>query len=176
MNQTLTFFSELGGGKWAVALLILGLVMAAMAVIWELRHCDPMINLGLFANSGFAGGNVLTFLVWACVGSNTFFVPMLMIVAWKLPPIYVGGVFLPFSIMIAILSPASGRLVDRYGTRLFLTLGPVVVGVAFMALGWAVVKTGILARRPASDNADRNWHGFDGIADFNGRHERRRQQ
>ena len=140
MAGGLTFLSEMDGGVWALVLLLAGLVLAAIAIFWELKHRDPMVNLGLFRNPAFAGGNVLTFLVWACVGANTFFIPMLLIVAWKLPPTYAAGVFLPFSVMIALLSPVSGRLVDRFGTRLFLTIGPIVAGLAFLAFGWAVAK------------------------------------
>ncbi|MEP1090244.1 MAG: MFS transporter [Rhizobiaceae bacterium] len=140
MAGGLTFLSELDGGQSAVALLLAGLVVASIAVFWELRHRDPMVNLRLFGNSAFAGGNALTFLVWACVGANTFFLPMLLIVAWKLPPTYAAGVFLPFSVMIALLSPFSGRMADRFGARLFLTIGSVVVGLSLLALGWAVAK------------------------------------
>ena len=140
MAGGLTYLSELDGGTWAAGFLLAGLVMAAVAISWELRHRDPMVNLRLFGNPAFAGGNALTFLVWACVGANTFFIPMLMIVAWKLPPTYAAGVFLPFSVMIAMLSPLAGRWADRFGTRLFLTIGPVIAGLAFLAFGWAVAK------------------------------------
>jgi MFS family permease len=42
--------------------------------------------------------------------------------------------------MIAGLSPLAGRLVDRLGARLFLTVGPVIAGLSFLALGWAVIE------------------------------------
>lgn len=140
MAGGLTFLSEMHGGPWAITLILVGVLVAAIAIWWELRHRDPMVNLYLFNNPAFAGGNALTFLVWACVGALTFFVPMLLIVAWKLPPTYAAGVFLPFSVMIALLSPITGRLVDRFGTRLFLTAGPFVAGLAFLAFAWAVAK------------------------------------
>ena len=48
--------------------------------------------------------------------------------------------FLPFSLMIAVLSPISGRLVDRFGTRSFLTVGPLFVALAFVGMAWAVIQ------------------------------------
>ncbi len=140
MAAGLTYLGELDGWKWAVALLISGLILATVAIIWELKHHAPLINMRLFANAAFAGGNVLTFLVWTGVAAIIFFLPMLMIVAWKLPPTYAGAMFLPFSLMIAILSPISGRMVDRFGTRLFLTIGPIIMGLAFLAMGWAIIR------------------------------------
>ncbi len=136
----LTYLGELDGGSWGIALLLSGLALAGVAIVWELKHRDPLVNMRLFANSGFAGGNLLTFLAWSGVGGIIFFLPMLLIVAWKLPPTYAGAMFLPFSIMIASLSPIAGRLVDRLGTRKFLTIGPAIIGIAFLVMAWAIVR------------------------------------
>ncbi|MEP1205709.1 MAG: MFS transporter [Rhizobiaceae bacterium] len=135
----LTYLGELDEGAWAMTLLLAGLILAVLAVTWELKHRDPLVSMQLFANTAFAGANLLTLLVWSGVGAVVFFLPMLMIIAWKLPATYAGAMFLPFSLMIALLSPLSGRLVDRYGIRRFLTGGPVIIGFAFLALAWAVI-------------------------------------
>lgn len=136
----LTYLGELNGGQWAVALLLAGLTLASFAVWWELKLQDPLVSMELFANRAFAGANLLTFLVWSGVGGIIFFLPMLLIVAWKLPPTYAGAMFLPFSIMIATLSPVAGRMVDRFGPRIFLTIGPAIIGIALLFLAWAVTQ------------------------------------
>ena len=136
----LTYLGEIDGGSFALLLLGSGLVLAILGVFWELNHRDPLISMRLFSSTPFSGGNALTFLVWSTVGAIIFFLPMLLIVAWKLPPTYAGAMFLPFSLVIAALSPIAGRMVDRFGTRLFLTIGPAVNGIAFLAMAWAVVE------------------------------------
>lgn len=136
----LTYLGELEGGTGAAALLGAGLAVGIAAIFWELRHSDPMVSMQLFSSVTFAGGNLLTFLVWAGMGAMVFFLPMLVIVAWKLPATYAGGMFVPFSLMIALLSSLSGRWADRLGTRFFLTAGPLVASLAFLALAWAVIR------------------------------------
>ena len=136
----LTSLGKASGGETSLAYLIAGLVLAGIGFVWEWRHKDPMIDLRLFAIPAFSGGNVLTFLVWAGIGAINFFIPMLLITGWQLPAVYAGGIFIPFSLPIALLSPVSGRLADRFGTRLFLTAGPVVVMVGFLCIAWAVLQ------------------------------------
>ncbi len=136
----LTYLGELNAGGWAMTLLGAGVCLAGLGIFWEWRHRDPMVNLRLFRFTAFAGSNGLTFLVWSGIGAMVFFLPMLIIVGWQLPATYAGAMFLPFSLMIALFSPLSGRMVDRFGTRIFLTLGPIVTGLAFLFLAWAIVQ------------------------------------
>ena len=99
-----------------------------------------MVDFYLFRSRVFAGGNILTFLIWAGMGATFFFLSMLLIVGWKLPPTFAGSMFVPFGFMVAIVSPMVGRMMDRLGARILLTLGPIVVGGAFMAIAWSVAK------------------------------------
>ena len=134
----LSGLGETGSKAAALNWFIGGVALALAGLVWEWRHRDPMINLRLFSSPAFSGGNVLTFLVWAGVGAINFFLPMLLITAWQLPATYAGAAFIPFSVPIALMSPLTGRLVDRYGTRIFLTIGPLVVTLGFLAVAWAV--------------------------------------
>jgi len=51
-----------------------------------------------------------------------------------------GGAFLPFTIILALLSKWGGGLVDRFGARLPLIVGPAVIAVGFFL--WSVPGTG----------------------------------
>jgi len=100
----LTFIGEHGDIQLAYGLLVTGVVISIFAVWWELRTPNAMIDMRLFSSKRFWGANAVTFLIWTCMGAVTFFVPMLVIVAWNLPPSYAGSMFLPFSILITLLS------------------------------------------------------------------------
>ncbi|MEE9314481.1 MAG: MFS transporter [Rhizobiaceae bacterium] len=136
----LTFIQE-PFGLWLV---IGGLVVGGGAIAWEIRVKKqgriPMVDLSLFRSRAFSGGNLLTFLVWAGMGATFFFLPMLVIVAWKLPPTFAGGMFVPFSLTIAFASPLVGRVMDRFGGRELLVAGSLVVGFSFLAIAYAVAK------------------------------------
>ena len=144
----LTFLAETSDRNLAVSLLLAGLVFSVVAVWWELRAKDAMIDMGLFRLPAFTSANIVTFLIWSCMGAVTFFLPMLVIVAWKLPASYAGSMFLPFSGLIATLSPLSGRLVDRFGARLIMSVGSMVFCIGCLSFAWAIVRqdfwTGLL--------------------------------
>lgn len=143
--------TSLGGADSAgqpIGLLVSGLVLGGCAVWWQKRAAEPMINLDLFRSRIFSGANVLTFLVWSGLTAHLFFLPMLLVVAWQLPETYAAGLFAPLALMVALVSPLSGRLVDRFGTRLLLTTGPLIVTVADLAIGYGIFNrdywTGLL--------------------------------
>lgn len=133
-----TFLGELDNGALAWPLIGAGAAAAVAAIIWERRTADPLIDLSLFALKAFSGVNALTFLVWGAMGAVVFFLPMLLITGWQLPATYAGGIFLPFSIIIAILSPLAGKLVDRIGVRVLLTIGPAMAALGYGALALAI--------------------------------------
>ena len=136
----LTFVSENGNAQLAYGLIGVGVLVSFIAVWWELRTENAMIDMRLFASKRFTGANIVTLLIWTCMGAVTFFIPMLIIVAWKLPPTYAGSMFLPFSVLITVLSPFAGRLVDRFGTRPMLTCGSLIYAVGCLVIAWAIVK------------------------------------
>ncbi len=136
----LTYLGESNDAAIGLTLSAVGVALLCATVWWESRSTDPMIDPAFFRLPAFAGVNVLTFLVWGGFGAIVFFLPMLIIVAWHLPPTYAGSIFIPFSVLIAILSPLSGKLTDRYGARVWLTVGPLVSVFGHLALALAVAK------------------------------------
>ena len=134
----LTILGEGDGGPQPVALLFGGAVLLVLAIIWERRVTHPMIDLDLFRSREFSGANVLTFLVWTGLGAVLFFLPMVLVTAWGKNELLAAGAFLPFSIMITVLSPFAGQWTDRLGARPFLTFGPLVAALGFVLLALAV--------------------------------------
>jgi MFS family permease len=92
-----------------------------------------MMPLSLFRSKSFSGANGLTFLLYFALGGVLFYLPMTLIQAWRLPEAQAGAIFLPFTLVMAGLSQYAGQLSDRLGTRLPLTLGPLITG---LALAW----------------------------------------
>lgn len=136
----LTLIVEQGEQYISFGLLAAGLVFGAFALRWESQCPYPMIDLRLFRSLSFSGANIITFLIWSGLAANTFFLPMVLIVAWKLPATYAGGLFVPFAFILTLLAPIVGRLADKYGVRVFLTIGPLIVALGQILLGWGIVK------------------------------------
>ena len=137
--------TEMGASDGFHVDLSMGLALAGAAllivfVIWEAIAPAPMMPLGLFANRMFSGVNVLTLLLYFALAGALFFLPTALIQAHHYPAALAGSVFLPFVIVMALLSRFGGGLADKFGVRPCLTFGPILTGVSFLLLSPAVAN------------------------------------
>lgn len=114
-----------------------GLAVLAFTMEWWLSARHPMIDLDLFRSKAFAGANLMTFAVWAGLGAVLFYLPMVLVIGWSMNELVAAGTLLPFGLTIASMSRFTGKLADRYGARMFLSVGPAVsaCGYLWLALG-----------------------------------------
>lgn len=112
-----------------------GVMLGVLFVVWELRCPAPMLPMRLFASRQFSGANGLTFALYFALGGTMFFLPMTMIGGWGAAPATVSIALIPMGIMLTILSPPVGRLADRIGAGPLITLGSLIVALAFFLLG-----------------------------------------
>jgi MFS family permease len=96
----------------------------------------PMVSLKLFRSRNFAGANLLTLFLYAALGGLMFFFPMDLIQIQHYTATQAGAAFLPFVAIMFGLSRWAGGLVARYGSRIPLTVGPLVAacGIALFAI------------------------------------------
>jgi len=107
-----------------------GIVALASFVIVERRVSSPMLPMGLFRSRTFTLANVLTLLLYGGLGTMLWLVPLNLIQVQHYTATAAGAAFLPFPILMFLLSRWSGGLVARVGSRLPLTVGPIVAAVA----------------------------------------------
>lgn len=110
--------------------------IAGLLGFWyvEATSDHPMMPLRLFRSRTFSGANVLTLFLYGALGAALFFLPLNLVQVQGYGESLAGFALLPFSILLIVMSRWAGGLVDRYGPRLPLIVGPVIVGVAFIAL------------------------------------------
>jgi EmrB/QacA subfamily drug resistance transporter len=114
-----------GGLWWAFAGAVAAL--AAFAVV-ERRVAQPMLPFELFRRRNFAAANAETFLVYAALyGFFVFFTIYLQFLGFT--PFEAGLLNIPSSLIMIALAARFGTLADRHGPRLYLTLGPALIGV-----------------------------------------------
>jgi EmrB/QacA subfamily drug resistance transporter len=111
--------------------LIGGLVALAVFIVHEARAKNPMVPLKLFRNRNFAGANVLTLLLYAALSGTFFFFTLNLIQIQHYSATAAGAALLPFVVLMFSLSRWSGGLIDRFGPRVPLTIGPIIAAVGF---------------------------------------------
>ena len=105
------------------------------AFIWIEGHSDhPMMPLNLFRSRTFTGANTLTLLLYGAMNSVLFFLPLSLIQVQGYSAAAVGFALLPMTVLMVVLSFVMSRVIDRYGPRLPLILGPVLISISFVML------------------------------------------
>ncbi|WP_439662923.1 MFS transporter [Lentzea sp. HUAS TT2] len=102
------------------------------------RSADPLVPPELFRNRTFLVSNVLTFLVYAALGGVMVLLVLQLQISLGYSPTASGLASVPLTIIMLLASSTSGRLAQRYGPRLQLIIGPVLVGLGMLLLRNAV--------------------------------------
>ncbi|MEP6944758.1 MAG: MFS transporter [Acidobacteriota bacterium] len=122
------------GGFYSARVLwsfVIGIVAGVAFVFAELRNENPMMPFGLFRSKIFAGANLLTLFLYAALGGILFFLPFNLIQVQGYAPAAAGAALLPFVVTMFTLSRWAGGLVDRYGSKLPLVVGPTLAACGF---------------------------------------------
>ncbi len=112
--------------------LAVGLGCLVAFVFVEAASTAPTLPLMLFKSRSFSGANLLTLFLYAAVGIFFFLFPMDLIQVQGYSTTATGAAVLPVILIIFFLSRWSGGLVDRYGSRNPLIIGPVIVALGFV--------------------------------------------
>jgi predicted MFS family arabinose efflux permease len=91
-----------------------------------------MLPLKLFQSASFSGANLLTLFLYAAMGIFFFLFPMNLIQIQKYSATATGAAALPMILLMSLLSRWSGGLINRYGPKIPLIVGPLIAAIAFL--------------------------------------------
>jgi len=114
----------------------LGLLTFAGFLVRQRFAPEPIMPLSLFTVRNFWAGNIATAFIYGALALNGF---ALVVYLQRddgpnLPATLAGLASLPITIVMVLFSRRVGALSGRFGPRLFMTLGPLLMGAASLLL------------------------------------------
>ena len=119
---------------WAA---IIAVSCLTAAVLWELQHPDPVIDLRMLKVRNFAIANVFYFMFGVGLFASTTMIPQILQSLYGYRAIDAGLVLGPGAFVITMLAPIGAQLVQRgiVHPRILLFGAVVVVGISFLTYG-----------------------------------------
>jgi len=113
--------------------MVVGGLLVAAFIAWELRASEPMLPLHMFRSRGFTVTNIASLLMFGGMFGSIFLLAQFLQVVQHYTPLQAGLRTLPWTGMPVLVAPVAGALSDRIGGRPLL-----VGGLALQAagLGW----------------------------------------
>ncbi len=126
------------GSGWTapatLASLALSLALLAAFLINEIRSPHPLVPLSIFRLRTVSGGNLVMLpMVGAAIGIG-FFCSLYVQNVLHFPPAVSGLSFLPFPVIIGVLSNLAPRLIARFGFKRLLVIGLALIAVGVFSL------------------------------------------
>ena len=140
---------EGNGRGWTDGLILGSFALAAAFLatflVIESRTTSPMLPLSFFRIPTFAAANAVAATTFFALFGSVFFLSLYLQNVLGYSPVGAGLRLLAFSGVILFVAPVAGRLSDRYGSRGFMTVGPLfaAAGLSFLLL------TGVHSSYPA---------------------------
>ncbi len=135
LMMALAFGGVYGWTTWWVVGGFLAFILAAPTFLWvEAHHHAPLLDLSLFRDRLFAMGNLAGFLNAIARNGVLFLLVFYLQGARGEDPVTAGLMLAPLAIGLIVLSPISGVLADRYGSRVLATAGMVITGLGLAGL------------------------------------------
>jgi EmrB/QacA subfamily drug resistance transporter len=111
---------------------VLGTIVLALFVVWELRAPAPMLPLRFFRNRTFTAANAASFLMFFGMFGSIFLLAQFFQTVQGYSPLQAGLRVLPWTAMPIFVAPIAGALSDRIGGRPLMA-----TGLALQAIGLA---------------------------------------
>lgn len=136
------------GAPVTVIPLVAGVLALAAFVVIELRVAEPMIEFRLFRHLNFLAANLSQMLAGVIELGLGFLIPFYLLLVVGVDPGAAGIALLPGTIPIILAGPLAGRAFDRWGGRMPLTIGYLILAASGVTLGLLVSEETALALIP----------------------------
>lgn len=121
--------------------LIIGLALLAAFVRIEARRTHRSFDVDLFRTRGYSVSITAVSLAFFALSGITFTLPFYLQVIRGYDTLSAGLCFLPFAVGQLLAAPRSARMVDRFGDRVVISAGLVLLGMSLLGLAFITATT-----------------------------------
>jgi EmrB/QacA subfamily drug resistance transporter len=123
---------------WQSPIVVIPMIVGALCLIgFIVRQATaqhPMMPLSLFRNRNFAVGNLATVAIYAALSLSTLVIVLFLQQVAELSATASGLVMLPVTLMLIAFSSVFGTLAGRFGSRWFMTAGPLIAAAGLVSM------------------------------------------
>ena len=119
---------------YLLGLLVLAGAAFVLFVAIERRSPVPLLDLRLFRSRSFAGANTVNLVLTAVMCSMFFFMALYLQVGLGYSVLSAGLALTPMTVFIALVAPLAGAVSDRWGARVPMTVGLLVLALSLFVL------------------------------------------
>ncbi len=102
--------------------------LGLVGFIWlEGRIAQPMLDLSLFRSRTFSLSLLTGWLVFMSLGGTSFLIPFFLQLVLHYPISHIGLLMAVMPVIGGSISPVAGSLTDRFGTRLIMLIGLILM-------------------------------------------------
>ena len=116
---------------------LIPIILLSLAGLWlffrtERKAENPLLNVSLFRIHEFSYGLAAAYLIFIAMNATTLFVPFYLQSLKQFTPMKAGLIISAFPIGMAVFSPLSGYLSDRFSYRPLTVAGVAIMTGAFI--------------------------------------------
>jgi DHA2 family multidrug resistance protein-like MFS transporter len=121
--------------------IVLGLALLALFVWLELRSDHPSLDVHLFQNREFTVSIAAVTMAFFGLMGATFFLVFYLQLVRGYSPLQAGLIFLPLALGQILAAPRSAKTVARFGPKMVIGTGLLIVAAVYVGLFFAQVDT-----------------------------------
>ena len=123
--------------------ILVGIISMILLVLRCNRSEHPLLNFKVFKIRGFRLNMIISFIILAGMYGGIILFPIYFqsIRGWS--PMKSGMILLPGSIVIAVMSPITGRLFDKYGGKKLAITGLFLITIMTFCIGFLDLNSSV---------------------------------
>lgn len=124
-------FSSAGNKGWDSPHVYLTIAIGVVTLVWfivrQSRMENPMLDFHVYKYPMFALSSIITMVVNMALFAGMLLIPIYVQTLRGISPMDAGLLMLPGALIMAVMSPITGRLFDKFGGRVLAVIGLAII-------------------------------------------------